>query len=468
LDKPRLGSATQALWGSRVAQSPHYAREGAPGVVHLGLGAFHRAHQAMVFDRLLAAGDSRWGVHGVAMTQPALVQALRAQDGLYAVRVADAQQSSWVVPGALWQTSVAATERAAVVQAIGAVNTRWITLTVTEKAYTPALAQLLVDGLRVRWQAGHAGLTIASCDNLPANGQRLQSLVREAIQEHALRDWVDAHCAFPCSMVDRIVPATSPALCEAVERELGVQDPTVLGVEAFWEWVIEDSLADPRDAQLLAAQGVRVTPQVSVFEDAKLRMLNGSHSAMALMGAVTGRACIADVVGTPSIRSFIERLMTREVAPHLQRHDWAEYRDALLARFANPYLQHSVHQIATDSSLKIPLRWVPSIEAQLARGGSIEHHAFAAAVWLRYGLAQDEQGMPYPLNDPQANGLLANAALQREAPEESLQGLLTRRDFWGSHLPHHEHWHARVAHWHRMVLARGVDRAVQQLLDTFP
>jgi fructuronate reductase len=207
---------------------------------------------------------------------------------------------------------------------------------------------------------------------------------------------------------------------------------------------------------------------VSVFEDAKLRMLNGSHSAIALMGAVTGRAYIADVVGTPSIRSFIERLMTREVAPHLHRHDWAEYRDALLARFANPYLQHSVHQIATDSSLKIPLRWVPSIEAQLARGGSIEHHAFAAAVWLRYGLAQDEQGMPYPLNDPQANGLLANAALQREAPEESLQGLLTRRDFWGSHLPHHEHWHARVAHWHRMVLARGVDRAVQQLLDTFP
>ena len=465
---PRLGLASEAVWAPHVQSRPRYARHGAPGVVHLGLGAFHRAHQAMVFDRLLAAGDGRWGVHAVGMTQPALVDALRAQDGLYAVRVANAQGSHWAVPGALWRLNVAATERDAVVQAIASPATRWVTITVTEKGYTPALAQLLLDGLRLRWQQQLPGLTIASCDNLQANGRKLQALVMTEATDAALRDWIEAHCAFPCSMVDRIVPATSEAVRESVASDLGVQDPSALAVEAFWEWVIEDRFADPADAALLAAQGVRVTPEVHLYEDAKLRMLNGSHTAMALIGAVTGRPFIADGIGAPHIRAFVHGLMGEEVAPNLQRSDWAAYRDALIERFANPHLRHSVHQIATDSSLKIPLRWVPSIQAQLARGASVERHALAAAVWLRHGLAVDEQGQAYTVNDPQAQWLQANASTQREAPGRCLQPLLERTDFWGDALPHNTHWRSRVAHWHRTVLDAGVDRAIEQLLQTAP
>ena len=465
---PRIGLASETIWAAHAQTRPDYRRDGAPGVVHLGLGAFHRAHQAMVFDRLLASGDGRWGVHGVGMTQPALVDALRAQDGLYAVRVANAQGSHWAVPGALWHLSVAATEREAVVQAIGAPSTRWVTVTVTEKGYTPALAQLLHDGLRLRWQNKLPGLTIASCDNLQANGRKLQALVLAETTDTALRDWIEAHCAFPCSMVDRIVPATSDAVRADVESALGVQDPSALAVEAFWEWVIEDRFADPADGPLLAAQGVRVTPEVHAYEDAKLRMLNGSHTAMALIGAVTGRPFIAECIGVPHIRSFVHRLMTQEVAPHLQRSDWADYRDALIERFANPHLRHSVHQIATDSSLKIPLRWVPSIEAQLGRGAGIEHHALAAAVWLRHGLAVDEHGQAYTVNDPQAAWLLDNAAHQAQDPARSLQALLAHTGFWGNTLPQHEHWRNRVAHWHRVVLDQGVDRAIEQLLSTAP
>ena len=468
MSAPRLGLASRTVWASRAKHSHAYARNGEPGVVHLGLGAFHRAHQAMVFDRLLASGDARWGVHAVGMTQPALVNALRQQDGLYAVRVADQQGSHWEVPGALWRFNVAATEREAVVQAIGTLATRWVTLTVTEKGYTPALAQLLIDGLRLRWQKQLPGLTLASCDNLQANGHKLQALVLAEAQDAGLRNWIETHCAFPCSMVDRIVPATSDAVREAAEQELGVQDPTALGVEAFWEWVIEDRFADTSDGPLLAAQGVRVTPEVHVYEDAKLRMLNGSHSAMALIGAVTGRPYIASCIEVPHIRQFVHRLMTREVAPHLQRSDWMAYRDALIARFGNPHLRHSVHQVATDSSLKIPLRWVPSVQAQLAQGQSVEHHALATAIWLRHGLAVDESGQPYTVNDPLADWLQANAAGQREAPEASLQGLLSRTDLWGQTLPTHSHWRARVAHWHRVVLDVGVDRAIKQLLNTEP
>jgi fructuronate reductase len=439
----------------------------APGVVHLGLGAFHRAHQAMVFDQLLTGGDTRWGIHGVGMTRPDLVNQLKAQDGLYAVRIADGQGVKWQVPGALWRTNMAATERDAVVQAIAAPSTRWVTLTVTEKGYTPALAQLLLDGLRLRQQAGLPGITIASCDNLQGNGHKLQALVNAAAtaQDADVLRWLDAHCAFPCSMVDRIVPAATPEVMAAAHEALGVQDQCALSTEGFWEWVIEDRFADPADAALLQSTGVRVTGDVHSYEEAKLRMLNGSHSAMALMGAVTGRPFIASCIGEPHIRSFVHRLMSREVAPHLSRSDWADYRDALIARFGNPYLKHSVHQIATDSSQKIPQRWPPSVLGQIAQGASFEHHALAAAVFLRCTLGMDEQGQAYALNDPQAESLMAIGATQRAEPETCVRALLAREDLWGNALPGHAAWTARVTHWHQQVLQHGVDAAIQRLLQ---
>jgi fructuronate reductase len=447
-------------------------RRYAPGVVHLGLGAFHRAHQAMVFDQLLSAGDTRWGIHGVGMTRPDLVNALRAQDGLYAVRVADGQGVKWQVPGALWRMHVATTERDEVVRAIAAPSTRWVTLTVTEKGYTPALAQLLLDGLRLRQQAGLPGITIASCDNLQGNGHKLQALVKAAIaapdtspQDTDLLSWIDMRCAFPCSMVDRIVPAATTEVLAAASQALGLRDDASLSTEGFWEWVIEDRFADPADAALLQSAGVRVSADVHSYEEAKLRMLNGSHSAMALMGAVTSRPFIASCIGEPHIRNFVHHLMSQEVAPHLARSDWADYRDALIARFGNPYLKHSVHQIATDSSQKIPQRWPPSVLGQIAQGASFEHHALAAAVFVRYTLGVDEQGEAYALNDPQAESLMALGAAQRTAPEACVRALLAREDLWGSALPQHSAWIARVAHWHQLILQQGVDHAVLQLTE---
>ena len=454
---------------SNPIKTPTYARTGhAPGVVHLGLGAFHRAHQAMVFDQLLSQGDPRWGIHGVGMTQPGLVNKLRAQDGLYAVRIADVNGQQWQVPGSVWRTSVATTEREDVVQAIAAAATRWVTLTVTEKGYTPALAQLLLEGLRLRQQHNLPGLTIASCDNLQGNGHKLQALVKAAAtpQDTALLQWMDARCAFPCSMVDRIVPAATPEILAAAHEALGVKDDCALSTEAFWEWVIEDHFSDPGDAALLQGAGVRVTADVHSYEEAKLRMLNGSHTAMALMGAVTGRAVIADCIGAPHLRTFVERLMSREVSPHLSRSDWANYRDALITRFGNPYLLHSVHQIATDSSQKIPQRWPPSVLGQIAQGATFEHHALAEAVFVRYTLAVDEQGQAYALNDPQAQSLMALGAAQQTTPEACVRALLAREDLWGSALPQDAAWTARVKHWHQHILQHGVDHAVQQLTGT--
>lgn len=463
-----LSALTLASLPADILTPTYDRRRHAPGVVHLGLGAFHRAHQAMVFDQLLASGDTRWGIHGIGMTRPDLVNLLRAQDGLYAVRVADGTGIRWHVPGALWRMHVAATERDAVVQAIAASATRWVTLSVTEKGYTPALGQLLLDGLRLRQQKGLPGITVASCDNLQGNGHKLQALVKAAAaaQDGGLLRWLDAHCAFPCSMVDRIVPAATAEVLAAASQALGLRDDASLSTEGFWEWVIEERFADPSDAALLRSAGVRVAGDVQSYEEAKLRLLNGSHTAMALMGAITGRPFIASCIGEPHIRNFVHQLMGQEVAPHLSRSDWADYRTALIARFGNPYLKHSVHQIATDSSQKIPQRWPPSVLGQIAQGASFEHHALAAAVFVRYTLAVDEHGQAYALNDPQADSLMALGAAQHSQPEACARALLAREDLWGSALPQHAAWIARVTHWHQHILQHGVDAAIAQLITT--
>ncbi len=382
----RLGSTGLPALAARGIPVPTYPRQGAPGVVHLGLGAFHRAHQALVFDALLQRGDRRWGVFGVAMRSTQLADALSAQDGLYAVQVASSAGSHWQIGGAVWQTAVAAHEPARVVQAIAAPSTRWVTLTVTEKGYGPALAELLLQGLAARHATGLPGLTIASCDNLVGNGRQLQALCVDAARQlsPALTDWVERACAFPNSMVDRIVPAATPQRLAAARDALGVADEAALGTEAFWEWVIERRFADPGDAAVLAAAGVTVVDDVAPFEDAKLRLLNGSHTAMACLGAVAGWPVIGECITQPAVRRFIHGLMTQEVGPQLARPDWPAYRDALLARFANPALQHSVHQIATDSSQKIPQRWPPSVLGALRAGLPVDRLAFAAAAWMRY------------------------------------------------------------------------------------
>ncbi len=415
---PRLNSACLPALAARGIRVPTYARNGAPGVVHLGLGAFHRAHQALVFDALLQRGDMRWGVFGVAMRSSAVADSLQAQDGLYAVQLASSAGSQWQVGGAIWQTAVAAREAARVVQAIAAPSTRWLTLTVTEKGYGPELARLIAQGLAARHAAGLPGLTIASCDNLVGNGRQLQALCLAAARQHspALTDWVTSHCAFPNSMVDRIVPATAPQRLAAAREALGV------------------------------AAGVTVVDDVAPFEDAKLRLLNGSHTAMACMGAVAGWPVIGECITQPAVYRFIHGLMTHEVGPQLARPDWASYRDALLVRFANPALQHSVHQIATDSSQKIPQRWPPSVLGALHAGLPVERLAFAAAAWMRYVRGSDEQGKTYAMSDPMAGELQALALAHAGDAEASVQALSTLPAIWGEVLPQDAHWMALVAH----------------------
>ncbi len=445
------------------------AASGLPGVVHLGLGAFHRAHQALVFDALLRRGDRRWGVLGVAIRNPELADALTKQDGLYSVHVAGAEASRWRIPGALWATAVAAREPEKIVAALANPATRWVTLTVTEKGYGTQLADLLVDGLVRRHTLGVPGITLASCDNVTDNGQRLRALCESAAHARGATSnffaWLDASCAFPNSMVDRIVPAATMAHRHATYAALGVDDAGALGTEAFWEWVIENRFADAADAATLQSVGVQVVDHVRPYETAKLRMLNGSHSAMACIGAVAGLPFIADCISTPCVRRFIYALMTEEIGPHLARADWPAYRDALIVRFDNAALRHSVHQIASDGSQKIPLRWVPCIEERIAKGAPFSRLAFAAAAWMRYARGVDDFGKPYALSDPMAERVQDLARLHAGDADATVSALGHIAPIWGAQLPNHRPWLDVVSNALQRINRHGILSALEQEPD---
>jgi fructuronate reductase len=444
---------------------PRYDRsQAAVGVIHLGLGAFHRAHQAVVFDALLASGDARWGVLGVAMRSTELADALARQDGLYTLQIASAAGRRWQIAGAIQQTCVAARESEQIIAAIAAPATRWVTLTVTEKAYGPDLAVLLVKGLAARKAAGLGGLTIASCDNLTGNGDKLRALCVDAAQSMnaSLAAWIVAQCAFPNSMVDRIVPAATAQHRLDAAQATGVDDACALGTENFWEWVIEDRFVDPADGALLASAGVTVVHDVLPFEQAKLCMLNGSHTAIAVLGAVMGLPTVSDCVAHADIHRFVHGLMTGVMMPQLRRPDLTDYRDALLARFANPDLRHKVHQIATDSSLKISLRWLGTITARLAAGQQVEPLAFASAVWMRYLLAEDDAGQPYTTSDPMAATLQALAQQHRGDAAATVQALTALPSIWGDTLHADTRWTSRVTFWLERIEAVGVALALNE------
>lgn len=421
-----------------------------PAVVHLGLGGFHRAHQAMVFDELIARGDKRWGVCAVGMRSDTLTNQLQAQDHLYLVRVSDAKGSQWHAPSAIVKSLVAATQREAVIEQIASPHTRWLTLTVTEKAYTAELAKLVVDGLRKRMAAGLGGLTIASCDNLPDNGRVLRDLCLtvaqdggsdSAVGDASHKHWIETECRFPVSMVDRIVPAPSDEIRQAACQDLGLDDPTALGVEAFWEWVIEEAFVDPSDANALRSVGVVVTNDVAGFEQAKLWMLNGSHTVLAAAGAVLGDRFIRQVIARPAMKQFVHGFMTQASGPLVGRPHWQAYRDALVARFGNPMLDHACLQVYSDSSQKIPVRWAPVAERLLAghqpvgldsvglnsvglHSVGLHYLAMAAAIFIRSLLPRTETGTAFEFKDPLAGELQGLARDQVQDPARAVKGLL--------------------------------------------
>jgi fructuronate reductase len=382
------------------------------GIVHLGIGAFARAHLLPINDAALAAtGDLRWGVVGVSLRQPDTRDALQPQQGLYTLALRDEQGTRLQVLGSLIGLLVAPDDAAAVVAQIAAPDTRIVSLTITEKGYHagPGSAALFIcKALERRRQAAGGGLTLMSLDNLPANGTVLRRIVLEeaAALGDGLAGWIDTHCSFPCSMVDRIVPRTTDDDRSQVAAALGLQDAWPVVGEPFLDWAVEDRFVAGRPDW--PAGGARFVDEAQPYEQLKLRMVNGSHSALAYLGALAGIATVDQAVADPALRGFIDALMQREIEPTLPALpglDLAAYRQRMLQRFANPALKHRLLQIAMDGSQKVPQRWLNTVRDRLAASQPIDHLALAVAAWLQFVEGRDALGRELPLDDPQAVGL---------------------------------------------------------------
>lgn len=458
----RLSLATLGAVRPGVARPAYDPARLAVGIVHLGLGAFHRAHQAAITDALLAR-DPRWGICGVSMQTPRATATLAGQDGLYTLLVKDAAGVRARIVGAIRATAFAPADPAALVARIADPAVHVVTLTVTEKGYChePASGRLvtahpdvahdlahpsvprsvpglLAAALEARIARGAGPLNIVCCDNLPHNGRVLAGLVRSYAEARGggLAARLDDVAAFPCTMVDRIVPATTPADIAEAEALTGLADAAPVVAEPFLQWAIEDRFLAPRPRWEDA--GAEIVADVAPFETMKLRLLNGSHSTLAYLGFLAGHATIAQAASDPRFASLIERQMREEVLPVLAAPpgtDLASYCRTLGERFRNPVLPHRTSQVAMDGSQKLPQRWLATVRERLALGLPVRHLALSVAGWMRYATGIDEQGGTIAMSDPLAPHYAAVAAEAGRDPARLAAGFLAIAPIFGNDLP---------------------------------
>ena len=389
------------------------------GIVHFGIGAFHRAHQAWYTDLAMNGGAKGWAICGVSLRSGTVRAQLAPQGGLYSLTGRDAEGIAVRVIGAVREVLFAAEDFALIAERIASPDCRIISFTVTEKGYCRAAdglldfaaAQdgfypLLAEGLRRRMEAGLPGLSLMSCDNLSSNGDVLARLMGEYLGSRApaLAAWLAAECACPNSMVDRIVPAATEAALAETEAILGMRDEGAVVTERFSQWVIEDRFAGPRPPW--ARHGVEIVANVAPYETAKLRMLNGAHSALAYLGLERGHSFVHQAIADPELRALVERIMRQEAATSFTPapgQDLGAYADALLARFANPALNHRLAQIAMDGSEKVPQRWLPVLAFHQAKGRSCPAILTALKAWMRH-----IRGDGRKVDDPLAGALAAH------------------------------------------------------------
>jgi fructuronate reductase len=402
------------------------------GIVHLGPGAFHRAHQAWYLDDALDH-DPRWGISAVSLKSAALRDALADQDGLYTVAVLD-EAVRYRVIGSLRERLVAAEDRERVFARLAAPETKIVSLTVTEKGYCLGADGLLDSGhpdiradlrspaqpvsaigylaeaLRRRRVAGLAPFTAISCDNLSDNGGKLgRAVVAFArARDGGLASWIEAEAAFPRTMVDSIVPATDAALERCVAAALGKVDRWPVQREAFAQWAIEDRFCN--DTPDWAAVGVTVSGDVGALERAKLRLLNGAHSTLAYLGLLTGHETVAAAMGDAQLAAFVERLMREDIqamVPPPPGFDVGNYIGDILERFRNPSMHHALAQIAWDGSQKLPFRILATIRDAIVAQRPLGRLCVPVAAWLQFVRRAQRDGRA--LVDPLGDVLLAIA-----------------------------------------------------------
>ncbi len=439
-----LAAGSLAGLDDRVA-APGYDRAGlTTGIVHFGIGGFHRAHLAAYLDELMASGEGReWAVTGVGVMphDRRIVETLTAQDGLYTLvlKHPDGRLEPRII-GSIREALLAPEDPEAVLDRLADPAVRIVSLTITEGGYlvnqvtgeldaqaesiqpdlvpgaTPSTVfGLLVEGLRRRRAAGTPPFAVMSCDNLPGNGDvaRRMIVAFTRLTDPDLAAWIEEHVAFPNAMVDRITPVTAPEDIAVLEEEFGVRDGWPVVCEPFTQWVLEDDFPHGRPA--LELVGAQVVDDVVPYELMKLRLLNASHQALCYLGYLAGHRHAHEVMGEELFRRFVLGYMRREGAPTLPEvagQDLDEYTSTLVERFANPEIRDTLARLCAESSDRIPKWLVPVIRDNLATDGRVDLSALVVAAWARYAEGRDEEGEPIEVVDRLRDRVMAAAARQ--------------------------------------------------------
>jgi len=454
-----LNTRTLPYWSERLPVPAYDRNLVTPGVVHFGVGGFHRAHQAMYHDALLAGGATDWGICGVGvMPQDRRMQeVLAAQDCLYTLvlKHSDGRYEPRVI-GSVVEYLFAPDDPEAVMKRLAAESTRIVSLTVTEGGYnvddvtgafdesnpavrhdlTPGAAPrtifgLITEGLSRRRDQGIAPFTVVSCDNLQDNGQiaRRAFTAFARLKQPELGDWMSREVRFPDSMVDRITPVTTDHDRAEIRDRFGLDDQWPVVCEPYTQWVLEDTFTAGRPRYQDA--GVQLVDQVAPYELMKLRLLNGSHQALCYFAWLAGYRLVHEAAQDPLFRTFLLGYMRQEAAPTLPPVpgvDLDTYQHTLIERFSNPEVRDTVARLCAQSSDRIP-KWVlPVIRQQLATGGEISRAAAVVASWARYAEGVDEHGEPIEVVDRLADTLTRLARRQRDNPD----AFIANRELFGS------------------------------------
>ncbi|MCR2833170.1 mannitol dehydrogenase family protein [Parerythrobacter lacustris] len=394
----RLCAATADSLPPSVARGD-YDREGpAIGIVHFGIGAFHRAHQAWYTDQALSAGECDWLICGVSLRSRSVAEQLNPQDGLYTLTERSGDEASTRLIGSVREVLFAPDHSAQIVARIADPACHIVSFTVTEKGYARGEGErldlqrarasfypLLARSLAMRRDAGLPGVTLLPCDNLANNGKVLGELMRQwlAAEDPLLGEWFSRECRVPSSMIDRIVPRTGTDDLDLLHSRIGMEDAGAVFTERFSQWVIEDDFAGPRPAW--ERHGAQLVGDVAPYETAKLRMLNGAHSLLAYCGLRAGNEFVHEAIADPDLRRLTDRLMREEALPTIDAaagQDLNDYADDLIARFADPALRHRLAQIAMDGTQKLPQRWLDTALSLQQRGMEFAAIRSGFEAWL--------------------------------------------------------------------------------------
>ena len=442
---------------------PQYDRTKiAAGIVHLGIGAFHRAHQAFFTEAVLNQFGGDWGIIGCSLRSSAVREQLAPQDGLYTLASRGSDSKELQVIGAVKEVMVGPENPAALIDVMASPATKIVSLTVTEKGYchNPATGDLnlqhpdiiydlkhpdaprsavgfIVAALKKRRDRGIHSFTAMSCDNLPENGEVLEKVVAQYAEQVdvSLAAWIKQHTRFPSTMIDRIVPATTDEDRAEIEARLGMRDQGAVIAEPFAQWVIQDTFSNGRPQW--EAVGALLVGDVRIFEKMKLRLLNGSHSTLAYCGYLSGFDTISQVMCEPAFVKLVTTFMEREAGETLNvpaGFNVGHYQRQLRERFANTSLKHRTWQIAMDGSQKLPQRLLETLREQIAGQGHIDILCLAVAAWIRYVSGVDEMGQPIDVSDPLAAQLRAACDASQGNPAAMVKSVVSMTEVFGNDL----------------------------------